>query len=113
MQEGELKTKRTVVCCSFCQFATHKKRKLFNAFFQSQFSYSSLVSMRHSRTLNNKVKRLHEKCLRMIFNDKHSTFHEHLKKDCSISIYTRNLKFAVTEMYKLAKGISPTTVNSR
>ena len=31
-----------------------------------------------------------------------------LEKDCSVSIHTRNLQFLVTEVYKLAKGISPT-----
>ena len=37
-----------------------------------------------------------------------STFQELLKKDWSVSIQTWNfLKFLVTEMYKLAKGISP------
>ena len=33
MQEGELKTKRTVVCCSFCQFATKKKENYSMPFF--------------------------------------------------------------------------------
>ena len=32
------------------------------------------------------------------------------KKDCSVSSHTRNLPFLVTEMYKLAKGISPTII---
>ena len=64
--------------------------------------------MCHSRTLNNNVNRLHERCLRLIYNDKHSTFHELLEKDFYVSIHTRSLQFLVTEMYKLAKGISPT-----
>ena len=84
------------------------KKVLFNPFFQPQFSYCPLVWMCYSRTLNNKINRLHERCLRQIYNDKHSTFHELLEKDCSVSIHTRNLQFLVTEMYKLAKGISPT-----
>ena len=78
-----------------------QKKILFNAFFQSQFSYCPLVWMYHSKTLNNKINRLHERCLRLIYNDKHSTFHKHLKKDCSVSIHTRNLQFLVTEMYGL------------
>ena len=39
------------------------QKKLFNVFFQSQFSYCPLVWMCQSRTLNNKIKRLHERCL--------------------------------------------------
>ena len=85
-----------------------QKKVLFNAFFQLQFSYFPLVWMCHSRTLNNKINSLHERCLRLIYNNKHSTFHQLLEKDCSVSIHTRNLQFLVTEMYKLAKGISPT-----
>ena len=75
---------------------------------QSQLSYWPLVWMCHSRTRNNKRNWLHERCLRLIYNDKHSTFHEPLQKDCSVSIHTRNLQPLVREMYKLAKGISPT-----
>ena len=32
------------------------------------------------------------------------------KKDCFVSIHSRNLQFLVREMYKLAKGISPTII---
>ena len=37
--------------------------------------------MFHSRTLNNKINRLHERCLRIIYNDKLSNFEELLHKD--------------------------------
>ena len=39
---------------------------------------------------------------KMICNNKHSTFHELLKKDCSDSIHTGNLQLIVAEMNKLA-----------
>ena len=64
--------------------------------------------MCHSRTLNNKINRLYERYLRLIYNVKHSIFHELLKNDSSVSIHTRNLQFLLMEMYKLAIGISPT-----
>ena len=64
-----------------------------------------MIWMWHSRVLDEKINWLHEKCLRLIYEDKLSTFHELLKKDCFVSIHTRNLQFLVTEMYKLAKGI--------
>ena len=47
-----------------------KKRILMNACFISQFSYFSLVWMFHSRTNNIKINRLHERCLRIVYNDK-------------------------------------------
>ena len=47
-----------------------KKKVLFNAFFFPQFSYCPLTWMCHSREQNAKINRLHEKCLRLIYNDK-------------------------------------------
>ena len=47
-----------------------KKCILMNALIRSQFSYCSLVWMAHSRTLNNKIDRLHKRCLRIVYNDK-------------------------------------------
>ena len=45
-----------------------KRRILMNTFFRSQFSYCPLVWMCHSRTLNNKINRLLERCLRIVYN---------------------------------------------
>ena len=85
----------------------HKKRLLFNAFFQSQFSYSPLTWMCHSRELNNKINRSHEKCLRIIYNDKKSSFQELLDKDQSVCLHHRNLQTLSVEMFKVTNGLSP------
>ena len=63
-----------------------------NAFFKSQFTYCPLIWLCHSREKNNKINRLHERCLRMIYNDKQSPFNVHLEKDGSVSINERNIK---------------------
>ena len=42
---------------------------LDKAFIESQFSYCPLIWMFHSRTLNNKINRLHEKVLRIVYVD--------------------------------------------
>ena len=47
-----------------------KPHILMNAFFDSQFNYCPLIWMFHSHNLNNKISRLHERCLRVIYNDK-------------------------------------------
>ena len=62
--------------------------------------------MCHSRTLNNWINKLHERCLRVIYNDKKSTFQKLLDKDKSVSIYNRNLQVLAIEMYKVTKGLS-------
>ena len=88
-----------------------KRRMLMNAFFNSQFNYCSVSWMCHSRALNNKINRLHERCLRIIYNDKTSTFKELLEKDNSVSIHYRNIQALAIEMYKVANGMSPEIMN--
>ena len=50
------------------------------AFVESQFGYS-LIWMFHSRGLNNKINRIHERALRITYKNKSSTFQELLEKD--------------------------------
>ena len=64
-----------------------KRRILMNAFFKSQFSYCPLVWMCHSRANNGKINRLHERCLRIIYSDKQSSFETLLEKDGSVSVH--------------------------
>ena len=54
-----------------------------------------------------KINRIREICLRMIYNDKKSTFYELLAKDGSVSIHKGNLLFLACEMFKLKRGIAP------
>ena len=88
-----------------------KRRMLMNAFFSSQFNYCPVVWMCHSRALNKKINRLHERCLRIIYNDKTFTFKELLEKDNSVSIHYRNIQALAIEMYKVANGMSPEIMN--
>ena len=60
---------------------------------------------------NGKINRLHERCLRIIYNGKASNFEQLLGKDSSVSIHTRNLRFLALEMFKVAKGLAPTIIN--
>ena len=57
-----------------------KKRILMNAFFTSQFSYCPLFWMCHSRTNNNKINRLHERYLRIVYNENSLHLMSYLKK---------------------------------
>ena len=84
-----------------------KKKMLMNSFFKSQFSYCPLVWMCHSRTINNKINHLHERCLRVIYNDKISSFKELLERDGSVPIHNRNLQILATGMFKVYNNIAP------
>ena len=88
-----------------------KRRILMNAFFKAQFNYCPIIWMFHSRCLNNKINRLHERCLRMIYNDKISNFEELLNKDNSVSIHHNNIHALAIEMYKVANDMSSDIMN--
>ena len=55
----------------------------------------------------NESNRLHERCLRITYSDKTSSFEALLDKDGSVSIHKRNLQLLANEMYKANKGLSP------
>ena len=86
---------------------THKRIILMKTFIISQFGYCPLIWMFHSRALNNKINSIHERALRISYEDKTSTFEQLLEKDNSVSIHHRNLQVLATEMFKIYKEISP------
>ena len=81
-----------------------------NSFFTSQFNYCPLTWMCHSCTMNNKINRLHERCLHIVHSDKTSSFEKLLEKDGSVTIHTRNLQTLATEMFKVYKNLSPAII---
>ena len=89
---------------------TTKKRIIMNTFFKSQFNYCPLVWMCYNRSLNTKINRLHEQCLRIVYNDKKLSFNELLAKDGSVSIHHQNLQKLAAEMFKVSRGLSPEIV---
>ena len=44
--------------------------------------------------------------LRIIYNDKRSSFNVFLEKDGSVSIHERNIKILATEMFKVSKNLA-------
>ena len=78
-----------------------KRRLIMNALFVSKFNYCPLTWMLHSRKLNKKINRLHERCLRIIYNDSSSTFERLLTKDNFVSIHDRNLQVITTDMFNV------------
>ena len=66
--------------------------------------------MSHSRT-NRKINRLNERCLRIIHNDKQSSFIKLLEKHNFLSIHQRNLQILAIEMFKVSNGLSPILMN--
>ena len=84
-----------------------KRRISMNAFFKLNSTNILLFGC----SLNIKINWLHERCLRIIYNDKHSNFEELLVKDNSVSIHHNNIHTLAIEMYKVANGMSPDIMN--
>ena len=83
----------------------NKRRSLMKAFITSQFSYCPLIWMFHSSKLNNKIKRMHERALRLVYQNNLS-FSELLDLDNSVTVQQKNLQVLVTEIYKVKNGIA-------
>ena len=84
-----------------------KKKVLMKAFFTPQFSYCPLIWMFHSRKLNNKINKLHKRCLRTVYSDNTSSFEKLLETENSVSVQHRNIQVFATELYKIVNGLSP------
>ena len=62
--------------------------------------------MFHSRTMNNKINRICERALRLVYSDCNSNFDELLKRDGSFSIHDRSIQILAMETYKFFHGVS-------
>ena len=69
------------------------------AFLASEFGYCVLVWMFHSRKLNGRINKLHERALRIVYQDYVSSFTELLEKDKSTTIHNRNIQLLATELF--------------
>ena len=67
--------------------------------------------MFHSRGLNNKVNRIHERALRITYNDKSSSYGELITKNRSVTTHQRNIGALAIEIYKVMQGISSPLLN--
>ena len=70
------------------------------AFIISQFSYCPLISIFHSRDLNNKINRIHERAHALTYQN-NLNFSELLDLDNSVKVHQKYLKVFVTEIYKV------------
>ena len=81
-------------------------------FIESQFNYCPLIWMFHSRFINNKINRLHERALRIVCSDFKSSFESLLMKDNSFSMHERNIQSLAIEIYKFLNGLAPSFLNN-
>ena len=63
--------------------------------------------MFHDINLNNKINRIHERALRIAYNDNVSTFEKLLEIDSSVTVHQRNLQLPMVEIYKTKHNLNP------
>ena len=85
----------------------HRRREILKAFIESQFSHCPLVWMFCTRNMNRKINHVHERALRLVYNDYQSNFEELLTRDKSVSIHHRNIQQVAIELYKVKNDLSP------
>ena len=76
------------------------------AFIESKFAYCPLIWMFGQRFSNTRINHLHERALRIVYNDNESSFEDLLKKDNSVSIHHKNIRWLGLELYKVKNNLS-------
>ena len=88
-------------------FMSPKQRLcIMNAFITSHFCYCPLLWMCHSRTINNRINKIHERSLRIVYRDEISSYEQLLVKSESVTIHHKNIQVLATEIYKAINNLS-------
>ena len=69
-------------------------------------SFEKSFQIFHSRSINNKINRSHERVLRIVYHDCQSSFKNLLEKDGTVSIHLKSLQKLATEMFRVSKNFS-------
>ena len=94
------------------RYLTPTSRDIVNrSFVSSNFSYSPLVWHFCGKTANGKVEKLHERSLRILTNDRQSSYDELLVKTGSASMLTHRLRLMLIEVFKYFKSLTPACLN--
>ena len=68
--------------------------------------------MCHNRTINIKINRLNERCLRIVHNDNEPSFQELLDKDKGVTIHIKNVRALAIEMFKVSNNYSDSLMSN-
>ena len=76
-------------------------------FITSQFNYCPLIWRLPNRQLNNRISKILERALRLVYKDNKLAFDDLLELDNSITIHQRNLQILATETFKVKNSLAP------
>ena len=83
---------------------------LMKSFIISQFNYCPLIWMMYNRAIHNKINHIHEKALRIVYDDCSSSF-EDLNEKKSVTIHQHNLQQLAIEILKVKIGLALIIMN--
>ena len=63
--------------------------------------------MFHSRQFNNRINKIHERALRLLYKDNKLTFNDLSELNNSVTIHQRNLQILATEIFKVKNNLPP------
>ena len=89
----------------------HKRKILMKSFIISQFNYCPIIWMYCQRKSNNSINRIHERALRIAYNDYESDFKTLLQNDNTVTNHERNIQTLTLEIYKTLNNLNPTFMN--
>ena len=96
------------------KYLNHNKRKLLmNSFVISQFNYCPIIWRYCQRQSNTLINKIHERALRITYNDYVSSFETLLEKDGSLSIHQRNIQSLAIEIFKTNNDLNPKRIHSK
>ena len=64
-----------------------------------------------TRTENNRINRVHERALRIIYDDYSSSFEALLERDGAVTFHVINIRKVAIEMFKVYHGIAPEVIS--
>ena len=80
---------------------------LMKSFVISQFNYCPISWMYCQRQSNNLINKIHERALRIAYNDYKSDFDNLLSRDDSVTIHQRNIQALAIEIHKSLNNLNP------
>ena len=78
-----------------------------NSFIISQFNYCPIIWMYCQRQSNTLINKIHDRALRIAYNDYVSSFETLLEKDGSLSIHQRNIQSLAIEIFMTNNDLNP------
>ena len=78
-----------------------------HSFVISQFNYCPIIWMYCQRQSNTLINKIHERALRIAYNDYVSSFETLLENDGSLSIHQRNIQSLAIELFTTNNDLNP------